>query len=91
MKLSTISKILGTSLLAVSLTVFPLTTSGQAQIDPETEVEIETEDDGFDWGLLGLLGLFGLAGLAGKNKQTHYETRRDVEPFPEAPGRSSTL
>ena len=28
---------------------------------------VETEDDGFDWGLLGLLGLAGLLGLRGRN------------------------
>ncbi|MBD2460273.1 WGxxGxxG-CTERM domain-containing protein [Oscillatoria sp. FACHB-1407] len=43
-----------------------------APIDaPETtdsvETEVETEDDGFDWGWLGLLGLIGLAGLTRKN------------------------
>lgn len=93
MKLSTIYKLSGTSLLALSLTVLPFTTPGQAQIDSEPGVIVETEDDGFDWGWLGLLGLLGLAGLAGKNKQTHsnYETRTGTEPFPEAPGRSTNL
>ena len=69
--ISTIYKLAGTSLLAFSLAVIPFTTSAQAQIN-EPGVVVETEDDGFDWSLLGLLGLIGLAGLAGKNKQTNY-------------------
>ncbi len=100
MKLSTIYKLSGTSLLALSLAIIPFTTPGQAQIGAEEDIAVvETEDNGFDWGLLGLLGLLGLAGLAGKNKQTHsnYETRTTTEPrtgtepFPEAPGRGSNL
>lgn len=92
MKLSTIYKLSGTSLLALSLAILPFTTPGQAQVDAEPGIIVETEeDDGFDWGLLGLLGLLGLAGLAGKNKQTNYETRTGTEPFPEAPGRGSNL
>ena len=92
MKLSTIYKLSGTSLLALSLAILPFTTPGQAQIDTERDVAVvETEDDGFDWGWLGLLGLLGLAGLAGKNKQTNYETTTHTEPFPEAPGRRSNL
>ena len=92
--ISTIYKISGTGLLALSLAILPFTTSSQAQIDTEEGIAVvETEDDSFDWGWLGLLGLLGLAGLAGKNKQTHYETttttepRTGTEPFPEAPGR----
>ena len=96
MKLSTIYKLSGTSLLALSLAILPFTSSSQAQIESEPEVAV-VEEDGFDWGWLGLLGLLGLAGLAGKNKQTHYETttttepRTGVEPFPEAPGHRSNL
>lgn len=91
MKLSTIYKLSGTSLLALSLAILPFTTSSQAQVNQEPGVIVETEDDGFDWGWLGLLGLLGLAGLAGKNKQTNYETRANTEPFPEAPSRSTNL
>ena len=88
MKLSKLYKFSGTSLLALSLAVIPFTISAQAQVDAEPGVIVETEEeDGFDWGWLGLLGLLGLAGLAGKNKTTHYETRRDTEPFPETPAR----
>ena len=97
MKLSTIYKMSGTGLLALSLAILPFTTSSKAQIDPEPGIAVVEEDDGFDWGWLGLLGLLGLAGLAGKNKQTHYETttttepRTGTEPFPEAPGRRTNL
>ena len=65
--ISTIYKLSGTSLLALSLAVIPFTTSAQAQIN-EPGVVVETENSGFDWSLLGLLGLLGLAGLAGRNK-----------------------
>ena len=85
MKVPNIYQVSCTSLLAISLAIIPFTTPGQAQTNPDVAV-VETEDNDFDWGLLGLLGLIGLAGLAGKNK--HQDTHRDVrgtEPFPEAP------
>lgn len=67
MKLSTIYKLSGTSLLALSLAIIPFTTSTQAQINSEPGVGVVETDSGFDWSLLGLLGLLGLAGLAGRN------------------------
>jgi hypothetical protein len=44
------------------------------------EVEVETENDGFDWGWLGLLGLIGLAGLSRKNddRVTRYREPDEV-------------
>jgi hypothetical protein len=85
MKLAKISQLSGMSLLAVSLAVVPFTKSSQAQVETEPQVAVvETEDDGFDWGLLGLLGLLGLAGLAGKNKSQEHHEVRGTEPFPES-------
>ena len=91
MKLSHIQKIWGTGMLAVSLIIIPFTTSAQAQIDAEPEIEIvETEDNGFDWGWLGLFGLLGLAGLSGLGgKRDRQTTIINTEPFPEAPTRPS--
>lgn len=72
MKLSFFSKMIGLAALSLSVTLLPLTPASAQDVAPDTGVgtdtttEIETEDDGFDWGLLGLLGLIGLAGLAGK-------------------------
>ena len=74
------------SLIAVSMMVIPFATSVQAQtneVEPGIAV-VETEDNSFDWGLLGLLGLLGLAGLAGKNNHKNHEVR-NTEDFPEAP------
>ena len=90
MKLSHIRKISRIGLLAFSLIIIPFSTSSQAQINTEPEIEIiETEDNSFDWGWLGLLGLLGLAGLGGLSggkKQDSYE-QINTEPFPEAPTR----
>lgn len=92
MKLSHLYKISGTGLLAVSLAIIPYTTSAQAQVNADPEIEvIETEDNSFDWswlGLLGLLGLAGLAGLGGKNNQDR-QANRNTEPFPETTTRRS--
>ena len=40
-------------------------------------LEEETEEEGFDWGLLGLLGLIGLFGLAGRRERVVYVERAD--------------
>ncbi|OWY67908.1 hypothetical protein B7486_29110 [cyanobacterium TDX16] len=80
MRLSSLSKFIGVSAIAVSATILPLTMPASAQIiTPEVEREdiYEDEDDGFDWGWLGLIGLFGLAGLAGKNKRREPATERE--------------
>jgi len=81
MRLSSFSKILGISAIAVSATILPITMPANAQIiTPGVEREniYENEDDGFDWGWLGLIGLFGLAGLAGKNKRREPVVERDA-------------
>ncbi|MEH2364340.1 WGxxGxxG family protein [Nostoc sp.] len=72
MKRFNISKILGSSVLALSLATLPtvLPASAQTTTTPDATVTDTTTDrtatdrnyrDG-DWGLLGLLGLFGLFG-----------------------------
>ncbi|MEH2416855.1 WGxxGxxG family protein [Nostoc sp.] len=74
MKRSNISKILGSSVLALSLATLPTVLPASAQTTttttPDASVSGTTTDrtatdrnyqDG-DWGLLGLLGLFGLFG-----------------------------
>lgn len=76
MKLSILNKALWGSAVAVSVALLPFALPAKAQTDTtpgstttaptdDTGV-VESEDDGFDWGLLGLLGLAGLAGLARK-------------------------
>ncbi|MBW4649576.1 MAG: WGxxGxxG-CTERM domain-containing protein [Kastovskya adunca ATA6-11-RM4] len=82
MKRFNLPKLAGSAILATSLAVMPLTLPAGAQtgVEPGVDaVEVESEDDGFDWGWLGLLGLLGLAGLAGKKRQetTHYQTTVD--------------
>ncbi|MEH2411888.1 WGxxGxxG family protein [Nostoc sp.] len=72
MKRFNLSKILGSSVLALSLATLPtlLPASAQTTTTPDATVRDTTTDrtatdrnyrDG-DWGLLGLLGLFGLFG-----------------------------
>ncbi|MDZ4870937.1 MAG: hypothetical protein CLLPBCKN_000325 [Chroococcidiopsis cubana SAG 39.79] len=81
MRLSSFSKIIGISAIAVSATILPLNLPANAQIiAPEVEREdiYEDDDDGFDWGWLGLIGLFGLAGLGGKNKRREPVVERDA-------------
>ncbi|MEH2164338.1 MAG: WGxxGxxG family protein [Nostoc sp.] len=71
MKRFNISKILGTTVLALSLATLPtvLPASAQTTTTPDSTTTTTTDStttdrnyrDG-DWGLLGLLGLFGLFG-----------------------------
>ncbi len=72
MKRFNISKILGSTVLALSLATLPtvLPASAQTTATPDATINDTTTDrtttdrnyqDG-DWGLLGLLGLFGLFG-----------------------------
>lgn len=83
MKLSTLSKTVGASVLALSLAVLPSalpvsaqtndtspapgTTEGGGQMQGTDSAE--TGDRDFDWGWLGLIGLAGLAGLSGKREE----------------------
>lgn len=48
---------------------------GVAQVD-----DAVTEDEGFDWGLLGLLGLLGLGGLLKRPERDVRTVERPVEP-----------
>lgn len=65
MKVSTLTKALCTSAIALSVGILPFTLPAAAQVDPApAQTETDANDEGFDWGLLGLLGLIGLAGLA---------------------------
>lgn len=84
MKLTQISKFSGMTIMAIGLAVLPYS-AGQAQVEEPGVAVVETEEDGFDWGLLGLLGLLGLAGLAGKNKSHDRHDVRGTEDFPTAP------
>lgn len=79
MKFSSLSKWLGTGLLAAGLAVLPLTLPAQAQdtttetyVEPDGDVEEAETEDNFDWGWLGLLGLAGLAGLAKRSATRMY-------------------
>jgi MYXO-CTERM domain-containing protein len=69
MKRAYVSKTVRAGVLALSLCLFPLTTTTFAQTtSPTPEASpVETRADNDDntglWGLLGLVGLFGLAGL----------------------------
>ncbi|MCC5661597.1 WGxxGxxG-CTERM domain-containing protein [Nostoc sp. XA010] len=89
MKRSDISKVIGSSILAVGLAVTPLImpASAQSNTSGDTNTTSRTDntstqgansrdDNGFDWGWLGLLGLAGLAGLA-KGKRSESTAYRD--------------
>lgn len=79
-----LSKFVGASVLALSLTGLPAVLPASAQTnttpntapnrtevetDRRTGTEYRTQDNDFDWGWLGLLGLIGLAGLARKREE----------------------
>lgn len=80
MKTSRISKLVGASILSLSLGILPSALPASAQNnDPGTTIDNNTNAPGervageagdrdFDWGWLGLLGLLGLAGLKGGSK-----------------------
>jgi len=69
MKGANVSKTVQAGVLALSLCLFPLTTTVFAQTTSPTpeapRVETRADDDNNAglWGLLGLVGLVGLAGL----------------------------
>lgn len=79
MKLANLSKVIGASVLSLSLLgALPhsasaqtdTTAPGTTQTTPNTTTtRVVEENDGFDWGWLGLLGLLGLAGLARKREE----------------------
>lgn len=85
-------KIVGTAVLALSMTVLPSTLPVNAQVTtpaPGTDVAPGARTtyvrDDFDWGWLGLIGLFGLAGLMGRKREDEPTRYRD----PNAPGATS--
>ena len=68
MKRANVSKTVRAGVLALSLFLFPLTTTFAQTTTPTPEApRLETRADDGDntglWGLLGLAGLFGLMGL----------------------------
>ena len=89
MKRFDVSKILGSTVLAVSLAILPtvLPASAQTTTSPDgTTTDTTTTDrpltdgnyaDG-DWGLLGLLGLFGLFGRKSRRYDDTAYSNRDV-------------
>jgi hypothetical protein len=96
---SNLTKAIGASVFALSMTMLPLTLPAQAQSNggtsnttpdattttaPTTTTTYERDD--FDWGWLGLIGLLGLGGLAGKNRRDDAKSYRD----PNAVGTSTT-
>ena len=60
------------SVLALSLTLLPMTPTAFAQVRDTTAVpdikQVETQDERDSTGLWGLLGLLGLAGLMGRRR-----------------------
>lgn len=71
MKRSDLPKFVGAGILALSLTMMPLSLPASAQNNSgesnaptlDTTPFQETKDDNNNWGWLGLLGLIGLANL----------------------------
>lgn len=89
MKRSDLSKIIGGSLMVVSLVILPSTlpSSAQSNTSPDTGRTNTTprsdvyntnrdRDRDADWGWLGLLGLTGLLGLIPRKQEerVHYNT-----------------
>jgi hypothetical protein len=96
---SNLTKAIGASVFALSMTMLPLTLPAQAQSNggttnttpdgttttaPTTTTTYERND--FDWGWLGLIGLLGLGGLAGKNRHEDAKSYRE----PNTAGTSTT-
>jgi hypothetical protein len=84
MNRSSLSKILGVSLLTLGLAALPATLPASAQTSSSgttttvdnsgSEANIDRNYSDGDWGLLGLLGLFGLFGRRShKDVPTAYE------------------
>jgi MYXO-CTERM domain-containing protein len=84
MQLTTWKHCVQVVVLALSLTVLPLTTMTVAQ-QRDTTIPTDTrgvntpDRDDFPWGLLGLAGLLGLFGL--KRRSAVVEHRRADEPL----------
>lgn len=86
MKRFNLPKVIGASIVAVGLTLMPLTLPATAQNSPNSNTMAQAEtapdqegDRDFDWGWLGLLGLAGLAGLRKKQEpSTQYRDPNSV-------------
>jgi MYXO-CTERM domain-containing protein len=89
MKRSDISKVIGSSILAVGLAITPLIMPASAQSSTSGDTNTTSRTDNtstqgvdnrdnhnFNWGWLGLLGLAGLGGLA-KGKRSEPTAYRD--------------
>lgn len=83
---SNFTKIIGASILTLSLATLPSTLPASAQSGSGSSSTSTTDTNqtsgtdtgrGFDWGWLGLLGLLGLGGLARKNRVETTTTYRD--------------
>ncbi|MUL38297.1 WGxxGxxG family protein [Gloeocapsopsis dulcis] len=74
MKHSSLSKVIGASIITMSVAVLPLSLPAVATTttpDTTTTTTVqETREDNNSWGWLGLLGLVGLAGLFRQPKRT---------------------
>ena len=90
MKISNLTKFVGTGLLTASVLVLPFHQPASAQSNttgdntttttaPSQGVDNTSRDNDFDWGWLGLLGLAGLAGLAGRKRHEEVRYRTDDE------------
>jgi hypothetical protein len=90
MKISNLTKFVGTGLLTASVVVLPFNVPAWAQSNttgdntttttaPTQGVDNTQQDNDFDWGWLGLLGLAGLAGLAGRKRPDEVRYRTDDE------------
>lgn len=90
MKRSDISKVIGSSILAVGLAITPLIMPASAQSNSSGDANTTSRTDNtstqgadtrdnndFNWGWLGLLGLAGLAGLAKKGNRSEPTAYRD--------------
>jgi hypothetical protein len=80
-------KLLGATVLSLSLTMLPTVLPAVAQTDTnaptlDTTPFQETEDDPNNWGWLGLIGLLGLANLFRKPSRTYTETYREPTTTP---------
>ncbi|MFB2917839.1 MULTISPECIES: WGxxGxxG family protein [Aerosakkonema] len=86
MKPSNLSKLVGASVIALSLTILPSTLPAAAQNNTNVDRSgpvidrtpfQETRDDNNNWGWLGLLGLIGLANLFRKEPERTVSRDRD--------------
>ena len=88
MQSTEIRRVMGSSLLALALSMTFAATPVQAQTTPgattaaqtDARLDDDDDDDGMDLGWIGLLGLAGLLGL--RRKDEHHVTRVDTTTGP---------